>query len=211
VGHAKNEGEALEHMAVWFKRSRSISHNSRTTWVDRKVEALKTVEPVESVLELGVGDLAIMEAWSSFDAVRYTGVDGCVPVIDNARARYPDREFILSPFSGLLEPSPAMPQARDHDLVLALDILYHIPEQAVHDGILSWIFGARKAVLLTYALEVRDYGGKKPGQAGFAWFPRPEVAEYLQRLEGWEQVFSADSSSGEGAPPQRLVALLRRP
>jgi len=216
MGYAKSEAEVLKHMGLQLQQ-RGTGCNPCRAWVAEKVKALDAVlealQPggVQSVLDLGIGELDVMEAWDHFDNVRYTGVDGCAAIIAEAADRHAEagsqREFVLSPFSALVTTDTMQqPQAFLYDLVLALDILYHVQDDALHDSLLKWVFASRKAVVLSFAREVRDYGGRKPGQAGFAWFPRPEVEDFVRSQEGWQVVYTADSVTG---PPQRLVALVR--
>lgn len=210
MGNAKSEAEVLEHMACVFQRQGNIGPASASNWTQEKVKALDAIDreiTINSILDLGIGDMCVMEAWPIFGEVNYIGVDGCAPILDRARARHPDHLFIQAPMSQLVV-SVLRPDA--FDLVTIFDVLYHIQDDALHSDLLDYVFEARKAVALTYATKVQDFGGQHPGESGFAWFPRPEVAErVLQEIAcGWRLVYESEDFNA-GHQKQRLVALVR--
>lgn len=221
MGHAKNEEEVLAHMAHAFKASGGlIGPASRSEWSTKKAEALEAAHQaagsggIQSVLDIGIGDMTPLERWSRFGEVSYTGVDGCPSIIGRAADRYkgnPRRSFILAPFSAItIKTEIPSPNPASFDAVLLFDVLYHVPDDELHGRLLDFAFTARKAVLLTYSPAVQEFGGRQVGQAGFAWFPRPEVADFIddKMSQGWDLVFHT-SDFRAGPQQQRLVALVR--
>lgn len=211
MGHARDEAQVLQHMASVFSTLKNIGPASASNWTTEKVKALQAITDavsIKRVLDLGIGDLCVMKAWPDFGKVDYVGVDGCAPIIEQAESELPGCLFFWMPFSQLLHSSLT---ASNYHLVLALDILYHIQEDWLHAAMLDYIFQARRAVALTYATEVQDFGGKKPGQGGFAWFPRPLVGQRIEQeqAKGWELVYESTDFRA-GPQKQRLVALVRR-
>jgi hypothetical protein len=215
MGRARDEAEVLEHMAVQFRAGGGyIGPASHSHWREEKTRAIEAVDAwtasgIESVLDIGIGDQTHLSQWQRWAEVTYLGVDGCPNVLATARRRHPPgpvRAYVERRFGELVEEPKAFGQ---YDMVLLLDVLYHIPDDAIHDALLHAAFRARRAVVLSWATEVQDFGGQRPGEAGFAWFPRPRVGRFVRRLthQGWEQVYRADFHAG--VQKQRLAALVR--
>lgn len=218
---AKTEAEVLEHMAAQFRAGGGlIGPASTSSWSDQKADALMAAEEelgeqLECVLDVGVGDLTPVQRW--VDARGgvwpwYYGWDGCPAVLEAARERYPDLAFFQGTFEQLVRPRPGeLHDADRFSAVLLLDVLYHMPSDELCRQLFDYAFRvAAQAVVLSYALDVQDFGGRRVGEAGFAWFPRPEVAEWVEAkvAEGWRVVYESDDFRA-GPQKQRLVALVR--
>lgn len=205
---ARTEGEVLQHMNVWMGRHGRMS-GALSQWARAKVAALDFIwthcaAGLASMLDIGVGDMAHLEQWEPFQnrAVEYHGVDGSIEVLKRARARYPELFLVQMPFSRLVESEH---HEEDTDLVVALDVFYHIQDDALHDSLRRWVFDhAGRYVLLSHATDMAQTFelGLRPGDPGFAWFPRPFTIP-----DGWQVLHQADCT--EGAAAQRLLVLGR--
>ncbi len=179
MAKAKNEDQALEHMTL--QHARHQLSGQFKGWTKDKADALdialaSTPEDLDAptALELGVGDLSVMRHWAPFlnGGVRYTGVDFVPSIIERSRDEFPEQGFMRACFS-------AVPflfnEDVQWDIIVMLDVLYHIPEDGVHDRLVDFAFKrARHAVVVSYATDMRQVfdGGRGPGDAGFCWFPR---------------------------------------
>lgn len=217
---AQDEHEALEHMEAMFKRGGRMLSGRSKDWVLRKVEALNALlndhgnhllEPRLSFLDLGVGDMAHWERWAPFmaGAINYTGLDGCQEILDDASSKHPDLTFINATFSEVVDAHDAECRIWPVDCIVALDVLYHVPDDEVHDGMLRVLFGddaQHKYVLVSYALDPgqRFDGAGGVGQPGFAWFPRE-----WQEPMGWDLLNRADFSQA-GGPQRQQLSLYKR-
>ncbi len=214
---AQNEAQSMEHMGIQFASEGGLLSGKFTEWTATKVEAMAAIyadwlqnTPPESVpfgmLDLGIGDMKYLTDWDGFGGIRYTGVDGCEPVVNAARAAHPDLCFIHETFGQFLEP-PCVPAMFPIDLVAAVDVLYHIPEDAVHDRVVDYVLGSRgrhRYALVTRAAKVvPTAGGAGPGTGGFSWFPRE-----LPIPEHWDVLHQATGHAG--SVNQELFALVRR-
>ena len=207
---AQNESEALQHMAATLRDTGKLS-GTYTQWRDAKVKALEFLdhhagaEQLECIVDVGVGDLDHLHRWDPFvhRRIDYLGIDGCKPIVDAAREQCPDLEFLQLMFSELKEDTLAGYWQKP-DLLIACDVLYHIPEDAVYSHLVEWLFAsAGPWVMLTHATDMAaGPGGKGPGSPGFGWIPRP-----FEVPSGWSVIHSA----GSAAPSkQRLLVLERR-
>jgi hypothetical protein len=210
---AQNEGEALEHMIL------SAENNNLSGWADAW-QKLKTAQLARAsswweinrprsfmgegrplrVLELGVGDLTHLRGWGAFrtGAIEYTGVDFVPEVISKARAEFPQHRWINLAFS---EVEAFFDEGETWDLILLLDVLYHIPSAAVYSDVLDFAFTrAILWVMLTHATDMSQIfnGGKRPGDAGFCWFPRPFEIPTGPEIDEFEISFEAEAKT-----PQR--------
>lgn len=221
MGYAKNEKEVLRHMAKQFQAGgQKIGPASESNWSDLKAEALGamhqalTPNGIRILLDLGIGDMTPLERWDRWEDTSYMGVDGCGEIVARAALKYQgryDRNFVLSPFSEIVTEGQGIPRPDMFDAVLLFDVLYHIQDDVLHRKLLDYAFRSRGGVALTYATEVVDYGGREIGQGGFAWFPRPEVSEYISGLTAtgiWTVVYQSDDFRA-GPQKQKLVALVR--
>ncbi len=208
---AQNEGEVLEHMARKFGRTNKLS-GSFASWRDAKVEALEVLanyarfigHDLASVVDVGVGDLDHMQAWAPFaeQRVSYLGIDGCTAVVVAARERFPNYQFRQLLFSELKENTLAGYWHRP-DLLMACDVLYHIPEDAVYSHLLDWLFtAAGRFVILTHPTNTdAGSGGSGPGVPGFCWLPR-----LFEMPRGWTVIHSRNSV----APSKQRLLVLER-
>lgn len=219
MGAARDESEALKQMEHVWKATGTIEFAGREGWTAHKVRALEAVREtlggtVESVLDLGPGDLEALRAWPYFPHVPgYVGVEGSAVLVADQRERYPALDFRHMRFSQFVAQDVFTPE--EFDVTLMLDMLYHIPENDVHDALLDMAFAwepdtaVTRAVVLTWSPKSQDFGGQRVGQGGFAWFPRPYVGEFVAEREanGWERIYSATFTGGPQA--QVLAALVK--
>ena len=140
---AQGEADALEHMTI--QHGRGHLSGQFTAWTQEKLLAMEFVweelgdlcagittraqrSGLITVLELGVGDLSVMRCWQPFVSgeLRYLGVDFVPGVLEHGRKEFPHQGFVECPFS-------AVPDTLGHqtfDVVVLLDVLYHIPDTA---------------------------------------------------------------------------------
>jgi SAM-dependent methyltransferase len=79
------------------------------------------------VLEVGVGTGAYLDHWQQAGVGHVAGVDLSAAAVSHARGRYPEFAFMQR---DLTEPDLASACGRDFDLVAALDVLYHVTDDA---------------------------------------------------------------------------------
>lgn len=219
MGAAKNEAEVLTHMGVCFERSGGkIGPASDSAWSIVKAEALEAIERevgrVEVVTDVGIGDLTPIERWVERRGgwpERYLGVDGCREVLEAARRRHPERLFVertFEEFLGTAAPYDRIGGPKAADVRLLFDVLYHVPSDETCRALFDWATQAVLGFALTYATNAQGFGGQRPGEAGFAWFPRPEIGQWLADLDGWRLVHQ-NADFRAGPQQQRLVAYVR--
>lgn len=101
---------------------------------------------VQSVIELGCGDGAQLEL---VEYPRYHGFDVSAAAVKLCEARFRDRPgFSFS----LMDDLPTYRA----DLLLSLDVLYHLVEDAVFEGYLASLFNASDRLVLIYAADTDD-------------------------------------------------------
>ncbi len=147
---------------------------------------------INSILEVGFGDMAAVEAWDNFKETRYVGVESCPRCVGVAAVRHQraeptfrpnGRDFVLVSCTGLLGDDVLPPQSQMHDVVLALNMLHEV--EKLRPELLAWIFKARRAVVLDYR--------------------QPDVGAYVVRnLDAWHTVYMVKNSG------RTLAALVRR-
>lgn len=213
---ARSEAEVLEHMSKMTVHGSGQLSNRLRSWTQAKVEALRAMDRhcqvlhgrhVESILDVGVGDMAAVEEWEGFEAVDYMGVDGCPEVLERAKRRHPDRDFYTMTFSDLLlfgAPEFDMDEGIP-DAILLMDVLYHIPDQPLAEGLVRWAAGSpAEYLVVTHATDPTQVFDQatKAGEPGFAWFPHP-----FSVPDGWDVIHQEDSR--EGVQSQRVLVLAR--
>ena len=209
---AKDEGEALQHMAAAFEAGGGLLSGSNDSWVQAKVRALKHMDLhaqklhgrlVDSILDIGVGDMRHLEAWGRFDDIHYTGVDGCSQVVAAAQARHPERLFVEEAFSALVQGH--LTEVMPPDAILLLDVLYHLPSAELEAELLDYVYSSpAEYIILSHATDVQQTFDQATGVggAGFCWFARPWTLPPEWNIVHME--------TGTGAPQkQRLVVLAR--
>lgn len=206
---AQNEAEALEHMdASWRGLGNQLS-GVHKQWVQAKLRALqiihKELDGLRSVLEMGVGDGAY---WELFDPFRYAdlayvGVDGSELILEAARKRSNWCVFVQAPFGEFIKL-----HVPDTQLVVALDVIYHLPTQELHDAFIAWLFGPgqHQYVLASWATDTGQAfsNARRPGEAGFAWFARDVAIPYE-----WECIHT-QRADGVGMPQKQGLGVFKR-
>jgi SAM-dependent methyltransferase len=138
--------------AFWDKRYSSDAAlgsgvGSKGLWKERKLDLLSKVcrrHRVRSVLDLGCGDLQVLQDWPELSGVRYVGIDFNQRLVEQNRARFPNCEFIRADLHEIPDLNLESP-----DLVICFDVLFHIQDDNTYDRLCDFIFncGARAAAL----------------------------------------------------------------
>jgi hypothetical protein len=210
---ATTEIESMKHMEVSFARNGKLSGNN-AAWTETKTKAMRAIYQdfvghrgvALRMLDFGIGDMMYLDRWEDFNRIMYMGVDGCAPIVATAIERYPELEFVLSTFGDFL--SSDLQDPLRVDLVAAVDVLYHIPENSVHDDLVDYLLsrtGFHRYVLLSFATDPAQTfdGATGPGGNGYSWFPRG-----LHIPNNWKVLYTEDQPAGM-EQKQRLVALVR--
>lgn len=104
-------------------------------------EMRKALEGCETCLDIGCG----VHSPARFVPFRqYVGLDGYAPAIEEARQKYPNREFIL----GSAQDLDKLFKPDQFDCVVALDLIEHLPKEDGYRFIECMSRIARKKVLL---------------------------------------------------------------
>lgn len=211
---ARNETETLQHMAAMFTKKGLLS-GSNEAWTAAKVQALMHMDlhaqklhgrPVQSIADIGVGDMRHLEAWSRFDEVHYMGVDGCLQVLTAAKDRHPARLFVHQPFGQLVSKDCHLLHVMPPDAILLLDVIYHLPTAELEAALLEYVYSSpAEYIILSHCTDPAQKfdGAGGVGEPGFAWFPRR-----WDRPDGWDIVHLENSPAGM-PQKQRLVVLTR--
>lgn len=207
---ARDEAEAHRHMEIARQQSNLSGwarewQRSKAAQLTQMYEAWDEPRPMR-VLELGVGDLTHLRQWPAFvkpGGIEYTGVDFLEEVIAAARKEFPHHAWLHADFSSVAG-GKVFHCDRRWDVVLLLDVLYHIPTNELHDAVLDFAFERADVwVMLTHATDQtqRFDAATRPGQGGFCWFPRELVIP--QRFGDFGVVYSEDADT-----PQRQELLV---
>ncbi len=213
MAKAQNETEALLHMDESWRRSGNQLSGMHKRWVAAKLRALEAIcaatgGPLTEVLEMGVGDGAYWELLDPQEAkaISYLGVDGSQLILDAAMLRTIQRDswlFVCAAFGEFIERGKP-----DAEVVLALDVLYHLPTDGLFEDFVAWLFGpgVHQYVLTSWATDLRQTfcNAKQPGDPGFAWFARD-----LSIPEDWECIHS-EVASGIGMSQRQALGVFRR-
>lgn len=198
---AQNESEVLAHMgASYLQLGRQLSGYHKQ-WVVEKAKAFELVAKrheerhggrPEYWLDVGIGEQAAWFAFPDFVEGRlyYMGVDACDVVLKDAQERCRGMEHVelqRMPFTELVE------TGAPHDVIVALDVLYHIHDDEMYERMHAWLFNQSADYVVTSYATDQSQGfchARKPGDGGFAWFPRKFVAP-----EGWRVLHTARAKS----------------
>ncbi len=209
----RTEAEILEHMRLVYGRCDGKLSGRIESWIGAKMRALDAVlqdaskggPPDEhaplSFLDIGIGDMLHWERWAPFreGTIDYVGLDGCGVVLHAAMERHPEMEFIAGKFSDVVE-SHREGHTWPVDCLVALDVLFHIPDDDVYEGMLDMLFmaGEHRYVLVSYSTGMEKPVGKKPGDPGYARVPRE-----WQEPAGWDLLYTG-AHSAVGKERQQL-------
>lgn len=164
--------ESYDERAYWDERyvrgltSGPGSAGAEAAWkVDQILQACRGRE-IRSILDLGCGDGAIGRAvMAGLPGARYLGVDQAPSAVAHCRALAPEGAVysegdICAPPTAEDGISPLSPR---YDLVLCLDVLFHLQGQARHDAAVATICGLLGQVAVVAAWNegiVQLYRGK---------------------------------------------------
>lgn len=216
MAKARDEAQALEHMGLqargnklsgihrkWTREKHRALHAVLMDWCFKHNDPMapRPSVPPLGVVEVGVGDAAHILGFEGKHMLDYLGYDGVQEVVDRANGRGLDVE--LATFGEIVRGEACLPE--QCDVFLLLDVLYHVPDEEVHDRLLQLAFAtARHYVLLSYATDISQQfdGGSRPGDPGFCWFPRP----FPGAPDGWEEIHAADADTMQ----RQRLAVFRR-
>lgn len=207
---AQTEEQVLQHMDIQFLGNGGKLSGLLSTWTHAKLTALRkmTVHAqalggnIDSLIDVGIGDMDVMREWERFPVIDYLGIEGCGSIIAKARGEFPTKEFSHMTFGELIgTPVPFAP-----DVICLLDVLYHIPDEQLAKDLVRWaVASPAEYLVVSYATNPQqefDFA-EKAGEAGFAWFPW----EFKRPMEFSEVVYSIDSR--QGLQSQRCDVLKR--
>ncbi len=101
-----------------YKSGESSGQGAYGKYIEMKINMLKDLKSVNSVVDVGCGDLNIAKAiMNLFPGATYKGLDVSEFIIDRNKKMKPNWDFGVLQQSIFYEPA---------DLVLCLDVLYHI-------------------------------------------------------------------------------------
>jgi len=129
-----------------------------------------------SLLEAGVGTGAYGPVWHELDVKRWVGLDISPHAIADLRHRFPNGEFHLA---DIARPQIAL-EEKAFDLVTAIDVLYHIVDDAHFETALRWL---STRVAERGRLLVSDVFTEAPHGRRFAHVRRRPMEAYLGILE----------------------------
>jgi hypothetical protein len=211
VPKAADESQALLHMQRQYKAGGGVLSGSNPAWVREKVNVLHMMDDlsedgIQAVVDVGIGDMVHWRRWGRLAEIDYLGLEGVQDIVDRQRKLFPGVEIVQKSFSEVVKLKSTATDDGKGQAVVALDVLYHIPDDDLHDRLVEWVFSRRvEWVLLSYATDPSQTydGGQKPGDAGFCWFPRPAPTP----PEGWEVIHR---SAKAGTPQKQELALYVR-
>ena len=208
---AQDESDVLVHMGMQFAAGGGKLSGLLGTWTEAKLTGLKKMcdharsrgHDIDSVIDVGIGDMDIMRAWEEFPRIHYVGIEGNVKILCRAREEFPHGDFHLASFSRLINPDFALPFVPD--AIFLMDVLYHIPDEQLAKDLVQWAVDQPIEYLVaSYATDPKQTfdNATKAGEAGFAWFPH-----VFERPDEFEVIYSV--ASHQGMQSQRLDVLAR--
>ncbi len=135
-----------------YASGRNSGAGSEAGAVRHKVELISALPNIEKALEMGCGDFnfgkSLMERLPA--KAEYLGLDISKVIIDRNQAEYENARVQFSHVTSL----PAVPM--ETDLLLCLDVLFHIRELGEYFSMLAWL----RSVSWKYlALTAYEYSG----------------------------------------------------
>jgi len=123
----------------------------------------------KNVLDVGCGDLSF---WEGRNCLNYTGIDSSKIIIDKNKEERPDWNFICADAS--------TEQDLDGQVVLCLDLLFHILKDSIYENILRNLEKWTRDKLYVYTWRKNPFNGKTAD--GYYQCYRPFL-EYTSILE----------------------------
>jgi len=192
-----NEAQALQWLDGWARAGKPFS--GPPSWRRAKAAALCAIErelgPLR-ILDVGVGDMRHLVEWGELVQAEYLGIDGSLAVVQQRQREHPILDFACIPFSRLVE-SSGLPMTPN--VILLWDVLYHIPDDALHDALIRWVFEQpADVVAVSWAQPTAP-----PTNPAALWFPRP----WPGPPPGWDGIFAAEELS---LPHHQRMEVYRR-
>lgn len=159
-----------EQQEVKYFHNRSLSGGksgwgSVGQWGQFKRDLLESIYPFNSMLDIGCGDMVYLSSFMRFvkKEFDYFGIDGAEDVINKAKDKFPDHYFLQMMISDLIKTD----LNKKHDVIVCYDVLFHIVEENLLDGLLNWIFNSSaKAIALSF-LRVQEDAGQTSDEGHF--------------------------------------------
>ena len=155
----ENEEQGVDHF-----NQRSLSGNrsgwgSVGVWAELKRSMLWKAFPFGSMLDIGCGDMVYLSFFEPFvsNEFCYLGTDGSLDVIRRAKEKCPGHNFRKLMISEMIETN----LNHDYEVIVCYDVLFHIVEDSLYDGLMKWLLSSSaRALALTY-LRVEEEGPRK--------------------------------------------------
>jgi SAM-dependent methyltransferase len=114
---------------------------NRAAYVLRRKAVLRLLArnpapPEPSILEAAVGTGAYAPLWRSLRAAHWVGLDIAGEAVEHCRRNYPGGEFLRQDLAASVWPDPS-PASGQFDLVTAIDVLYHLVDDAAFEAALA--------------------------------------------------------------------------
>jgi SAM-dependent methyltransferase len=104
----------------------------------RREATLSVAHPAQAaVLDIGSGRGSILEQWARLGCRRIVGSDFAGPAVTNLRRRFPDMQVIELDIA-----NSVVPFEEEFDAVSAIDVLYHLMDEASFSQALQNVFRA---------------------------------------------------------------------
>jgi SAM-dependent methyltransferase len=178
------------HAAAW-DRLRNPGSLFEKPWLDR---FLALIPPQSSILDLGCGSALPIGEYLIGQGHRITGVDSSPPLLDLARARFPDQEWIVADMRILAI-------GRCFDAILAWDSIFHLtPEdQTATFPVLERHAAPRAALMFTSGPQHGSVLGEFEGEPLYHGSLDPEEYRKIMAQNGFQVVAHvvADPTCGD--------------
>jgi SAM-dependent methyltransferase len=146
------------------------SRGENLTLKRKVIDSVITEHGISSVLDIGCGDIAILD---SLEIRNYVGIDISDIVVRQNKARRPEWDFVCEDLAGAFQPPSA-------ELVLCLDVLIHQKARKDYIGILSKALNSSTRIALIS-------GYSKPFEAWNVFYHEP-LTESVRRVRPADRI-----------------------
>ena len=167
----------MKDRAYWNRRyaqGKGSGNGSTGESVRKKVEWLSALKGISSIVEIGCGDFQFgSQLLEAFPDALYAGYDISDLIVHRNAILYPGAAF------GVSAPEKAIPPA---DLLLCLDVLFHITDDGEYDAMLSRLENAscRYLAVTAYEYDGLDRGHMKIRKFDPSRFGEPILREVIE-------------------------------